>query len=162
MWSKWQTRTQRSRSGTMLILQECGAYVVKHYWQSQRQQYIVEEHCKRATTDWNNEEKEWVKKIEKRGSQVKEKKKVICVVKTQTQEQCCYDFTLPVDSYVNWPQHINLEVINIILVSNSRHVNSNSVANGFKFVKWFPFVCVHRPSQSQKFMYVIKYPNISH
>lgn len=53
--------------------------------------------------------------------------------KMQKKEQCCFDLTLPVNSYVNGPEPIYVDVINIILVSNSGHVNS-SMVNGCKFV----------------------------
>lgn len=68
--------------------------------------------------------------------------------KMQKKEQCCFDLTLPDNSYVNGPQPIYVLVINIILVSHPGHVNSSSMVNGCKFVKLFSFVSVHRPDQS--------------
>lgn len=71
-----------------------------------------------------------------------------CVGKMQNKEQCCFYLTLPVNSYVNEPQPIYVEVINIILVSNSGHRNNSSMVNGCKVANCISFISVHRPDQS--------------
>lgn len=50
-------------------------------------------------------------------------------------EQCCFDLTLAVNSYVNEPQSIYVDTNSKILVSNSGHINRSSMVNGCKFVK---------------------------
>lgn len=162
MWSRWQARTQGYCCSTTFISQEGGGggHKLRGVKLSRQRQRITAR--EQQQTEVRMKERKWVskqigrsvkevgdKRAKKRGTKRKAcRKRSGCVCKMQTKEQCCFDLTLPVNSYVNGPQRIYVEVINIILVSNSGHVNSTSRVNSCKLVKWFSFISMQSSDQS--------------
>lgn len=71
--------------------------------------------------------------IKREGLKQRKRERSECAGKMQKKEQWCFELTLPVNSYVNEPQSIYVDITSNILVSNSGHVNSSSMVNGCKF-----------------------------